>query len=501
MFNPRTHYPKSYQNRLHGSHSLAKESRNALTRKSLASLAIMQVVFLGLFAYLFGAIYKEGQYVHNLNIVYVDYDNGLIGSSVRAAYQKLQADRFPSLQERTDSDYPAPADLRRAVCKTDYWAALYVSPGASSRLQSALVGGVAAASYNDSDILTYIWNEARYPTIVDSSISASLQTLSEAARIVYSTESAVSGSLNLNNSAAISVFANPWTISSVNLQPTIQGARLVYNTLVIILILIQEFFYLGAINGLSMQLKIYARLFPHRIIISRNLISLTYTLCGSLCTTGMIWAFRSGWDVNGNQFALTWAILWLFAHVNFLSLDVLTIWLPPAFGPLSLITWVVFNVSSILVPFELSPSFYWWAYAIPAHGVFQVLIDIWSRGCNPKLYYALPVLFSLEIAGLILSSLGVYRRCHYAVLAEEGEEKAFRARHDALLKLEREKQQETNETTEGLGTDDSSPAAVAIQRNGSRQQEELAEEIERQATIADDERDELGKICSFGPSF
>jgi len=65
-----------------------------------------------------------------------------------------------------------------------------------------------------------------------------------------------------------------------------------------------------------------------------------------------------------------------------------------------------------------------WAYAIPAHGFFNILIDIWSGGCNPELYYALPVLFAYEISSFLLS-IGVCRRAHYCFLTEEKAEKEF----------------------------------------------------------------------------
>jgi hypothetical protein len=194
----------------------------------------------------------------------------------------------------------------------------------------ALAGGSAAAEYNRSNVLTYIWNEARYSAVVDSEISGNLQSLALAARLAYTSINGTGAIsvLSLSDPAAVSVFANPWQLISVDIQPTTQGSRLIYNTLTIILILIQEFFYLGTINALYARFKIYERLYPHRIILFRNLISLAYTFVGSLCVTGAIWAFRAGWNVNGNQFVLSWMILWLFAHANFLSLDVFTIWLP-----------------------------------------------------------------------------------------------------------------------------------------------------------------------------
>lgn len=195
---------------------------------------------------------------------------------------------------------------------------------------TALAGGSAATEYNRSDVLTYIWNEARYSATVDSTISANLQSLASAARLAYTSINGTGAMATLasTDSAAVSVFADPWQLTSVNIQPTTQGSRLIYNTLVVILILIQEFFYLGTVNALYARFKIYERLYPHRIIVYRNLISLSYTFVGSLSTTGAIWAFRAGWDVNANQFVLSWMVLWLFAHANFLSLDVFTVWLP-----------------------------------------------------------------------------------------------------------------------------------------------------------------------------
>jgi hypothetical protein len=296
----------------------SRMSRKAFLKAAATNFLLLQILFLGLFCYIFGSLFQQSSHVHNLNIVFVDYDNGVIGSSIRNAYAELQGDDFPSLQEQSSTKYPSPDQLTRAVCRTDYWGAIYVVPGASQRLENALSGSSSSSSYNRSDALVYIWNEARYPTAVDSAISGSIQALSSAARVAYS---AINGTgalqmLNISDPTSITVFANPWQLSEINIQPTTQGSRLIYNTLVIILILIQEFFYLGTINGLYAQFKFYVRFLPHRIILYRGMVSLAYTFCGSLCVTGSIWAFRVDWNVNSNQFALTWAILWLFAHVS-----------------------------------------------------------------------------------------------------------------------------------------------------------------------------------------
>ncbi|KAL4993270.1 hypothetical protein BDV10DRAFT_179457 [Aspergillus recurvatus] len=422
-------YPKAKERRVSLSEPALRRSRFAVLRTAAIFGLLLTLLFLSLFSYILGSLYQLTGHMHNLNVAFVDYDGGVIGKAVRQAYEQLRADSFPTVTEHSPSEYSQPQGLRSAVCNTDYWGALYVASGASDRLAAALSDAEIASSYNNSDVLTWIWNEARYPTVIDS-LANEIKVLSEAARVAYVQLNGTGAvqSLNASSAAAVAAYSNPWTLTSINIQPTTQGSRLVYNTLVIILILIQEFFFLATVNGLYVQFGLFGRVRPLRMILFRFMISALYTMAGSMCASGAVWAFRAGWDVNRSQWALSWITLWLFAHLNFLTLDVFAVWLPAPYVPMALISWVVMNVASIMVPFELSPAFYKWAYALPAHAVFNVLIDIWSGGCNPQLYYALPVLFAYELSSGILSGIGVYRRAHYAVIDSEREEKAWQER-------------------------------------------------------------------------
>ncbi|KAL2859244.1 hypothetical protein BJX68DRAFT_276639 [Aspergillus pseudodeflectus] len=470
-------YPRARQQRPSIHDPTVRPRRLALLKAATINLLLLQFLFLGLFCYLFGSLFQQtGHTQHQL--------------------------------ERPALFYPDPNSIDDAVCDIDYWAALYVAPNASNLLSAAVAGGSAAASYNKSDVMTMVWNEARYPTVVDSAISDNLKALVEAARVAYTQADGkqLIQTLNASDSAALAAFSNPWVLSSVNLQPTTQGSRAIYNTLVIILILIQEFFFLGYVNGLYQQFQLYTSLYPHRIAIVRQMISGTYTFIGSLCTTGAIWAFRHGWHVSGSQFVITWMALWLFAHLNFLVLDVFTIWLPPPYVPMALISWIAANVTSILLPFELSPAFYRVGYALPAHSIFNVLVDIWSRGCNPQLYYALPVLFVYEVVGLILSTVGVYRRSHYAMIEQEFAEKAMQDRIEAMV-LERQSQFHTDETGQGEEVETSETVREAgeapRQRRGTtatQPDEELSEMIRREMS-----RPKVDRVAtsrgSTGPCF
>jgi hypothetical protein len=494
-------YPRAHENRVPTSHPSFRGTRKAFIKAAATNFILLQLLFLSLFCYIYGAIFEQAPRTHQLQVIYVDYDGGLVGASIRDAYKSLQGNGFPTLFEHPPSEFPAPEDLRKEVCNTRYWAALYTSPGASNRLQTALTSHSTA--YDKADVLSYIWNEARYSAVIDSSISANLQTLSSTARIRYAADN-WTDTLDSLNTATISVLTNPWQLTSINIQPTTQGSRLIYNTLVIILVLIQEFFYLGTLNTLYETFKIYTRIDPHKIIFFRNLISGIYTLIGSLCTTGAIWAFRSGWNVNSNQFALTWAILWLFAHVNFLTLDVFTVWLPPPYIPMALITWAAFNVTSVLIPYALSPAFYRWSYVIPAHETYQVLVDIWSGGCNPQLHYALPVLFALELCGLFFSGLGVHRRCHYAVIKEEMEQQAFKLRVDRAAALEQQRDErlrkEQSVAPISAPYSDIHPTELEEERD-QNDRREIENVIGKEDVELQKMRRKIGRDLQLGPSF
>ncbi|UKZ48010.1 hypothetical protein TrVGV298_002246 [Trichoderma virens] len=480
-------YPRANENRVSASHPELTASRSAFFQAAAINFVLLQLLFFVLFCYLFGSLFQQTSRTHALEVLWVDYDGGIVGDAVRDAYSSLRSDGFPTLVERPKDEFPSERELREAVCSTKYWAALYTSPGSSEKLGLALSG--SASQHNQSNVLFYIWNEARYPIVLDAAISSNLQTLSNAARVVYANTSFALTTTTINDSTALLTYANPWILSSINIRPTTQGTRTVYNSICIVLILIQDFFYLASINGLYAQFNVYTKISPIRIIFTRNLISGIFTTVGSLLLTAAIWAFKAGWDVSGKQFGLNWLIVWLFAHVNFLAIDIFTIWLPPQYMPMALITWIVTNVTSILIPFSLSSRFYRWAYALPAHEAYEALTDNWSGGCNPHLHYALPILFAYEIIGILFTSVGVYKRCHFAIVAEEVAQEVMRLRVEAAMKLEREQNEPLVSSKDDNGESSSLKMGTTNFQNGMQRDTERKkrQDLEKEISELDDE--------------
>lgn len=133
-----SHYPKATVNRLHGHDKAIVGARMSLLKLAFYNLAILQVLFFLLFCYLFGSIFQQSSHVHNMHVLYVDYDGGLIGSAVKQGYGALQGKDFPTLNEGSVTQYPTPGDIDKAVCSTKYWAAIYTSPGATTRLEQGM---------------------------------------------------------------------------------------------------------------------------------------------------------------------------------------------------------------------------------------------------------------------------------------------------------------------------------------------------------------------------
>ncbi|PYH99779.1 nitrosoguanidine resistance protein SNG1 [Aspergillus ellipticus CBS 707.79] len=381
------------------------------------SFILLHLLFLGNMCYLYATQFRDSSRLHNLNMLYVDFDGGVVGHSVLDAYSGLQAASFPTLQISTVNHYPQPRDVRTAVCRGDYWGAVYANANASTSLASTLAGGT---TMTNSTALTYIWNGARYPAFAQSAIEANIMTLIEATRLAFygRNASSILQSASLSNPNSLNAFLDPITATEINIKTTDQGTRVLYNTVAFVMPIIQQFFFMMALNGISSQFQVLTKLSHWGNGLLRMCISLAYTCLGALCMAGYIWAFRESWAVNGNQFVLCWMTIWLYMHINFLIFDILTTFVPMQLMPFCVLTWAIMNVASTISPFELNPGFFRWGYALPAHETYQILVQIWSNGCENQLDKALPVLFAWWVATVGGAVYSIKHRCHAALVAE-----------------------------------------------------------------------------------
>ncbi|KAJ5950440.1 uncharacterized protein N7479_008853 [Penicillium vulpinum] len=398
-----------------------KELRPRFLPAVVAMFFFLQILFLVNMSYLYATQFRSTTRYHNFNLLYVDYDGGIIGKSLSDAYRQLQGDGFPTVLSGPSNEYPQVEDIREAVCRGDYWGAIYTTEGGSAALASALENGSSPPTS-----LTYIWNGVRYPVFSQGAVYSNFLKLIEVTRSTYyaNNGSSVAASANLSNPATLKTFLDPIHVEEINIKGTEQGAKVFYNTVSMVMPIIQQFFFVLTLNGISTSFGAFTKLSWKANGLIRGVASTLYTFTGSLVMTGYIWAFRETWGQRGSRFVLTWFILWLLMHINFLLFDIATAFIPIQFMPFLVLTWVILNVASTLSPFELSPGFFRWGYALPSHEAYEVLIQIWSGGCNNRLYRALPIMFSWWVVGITIAVYAMQHRCKTAVAAQEALDRA-----------------------------------------------------------------------------
>ena len=361
----------------------------------------LQVLFLANLCYLYGTAFQDGMRFSAMKVLYVDFDQGIIGKSVLKAYELVRSPAFPTIEQHSTAEYPTEDSLKRAVCKEGYWGAIYAKTNASLRLSTAIASPAAAENYNNADALGYVWNGAKYAAYAQT-VHASLTELVQVTGNVYSqaNETSIFATANVSNPSIASTLLQPIASTETDLLPTDQGTRFYYNTVSMVMPIIQQFFFLMAFNGISMNFNLFAVSLT-QLVSFRALVAFVYTFISALAMSGYIWVFREGWDVHSSQFGLTWMTIWLAMQVHYLLLEFVTTFVPMQFIPFAILTWIILNVSSTLSPFELSPGFYRWGYALPGRELYDTLLQVWTRGCNPYLGRSLPILWSWWIVGVV----------------------------------------------------------------------------------------------------
>ncbi|KAF2240999.1 hypothetical protein BU26DRAFT_525534 [Trematosphaeria pertusa] len=380
--------------------------------------------FLACSSYLFGTLYLSPGRHDNFHVLAIDYDGGVVGQAMAAAYQQLQGPSFFKLIYHSPEEFPTQEDMYHAVWEGKYWGAIAAAEGASDRLSAAIQGGEAATTYNAANALHYIWNQQRYTAFSNSIVQSAMQQLVTGTRIAYSKMNGTQASHFLNNTdpAAVQAFMNPISATAYNIQPAPFGSVILLNTVAMAMPVLQQFFFLLVLNGVAAKYQLYTKMTVHSSLLVRRIAGILFTFGAALCQTGYYWAFRENWNVNGNQFVLTWMTFWLLMHIHLLILDSISTIAPLPVMPFVVLLWVFLNIASTLSPLELQAGFYHWGIALPSHNAYSILITIWTGGSDNRLYRALPIMFAWWIVANLTTSATHIRACHLAYKFQQEEE-------------------------------------------------------------------------------
>jgi hypothetical protein len=422
--------------RFEGKPTLTDENRThfrdqewmGIRKKVIISITIGGIAFmlwfLACLSYMYGTFYLSSTRHAALHVLAVNYDGGVVGQAMESAYTQLKGPSFLTLEFRSPEEYPSEADIYQAVRRGDYWASVAVTAGASERLSAALQGGEAAAAYDPSKAVNYVWNQQYYTTFANSIVQAHITQLVAATRLAYNKINGTQASqaVKRTDPAAIQALLNPIQASGTNIAAATFGAFALFSTISMAMPILQQFFFLLVLNGVLGAHNLYRKMTVLSSMRFRRIAGLLFTFGAALCQTGYYWAFREDWDVNGTKFVLTWLTIWLLMHIHLLILDSISTIAPLPMMPFVVLFWVLVNVASAASPLELQPGFYHWGIVLPSHEAYSVMVTVWTGGAHNELYRALPILFSWWIVGNVTATLTHLRACHlaYKVDREQG---------------------------------------------------------------------------------
>jgi hypothetical protein len=400
-----------------------KSTRTKFIRQTTVGGILFMLWFIVTCTYFFGTLYRSSGRHRNFRVLAVDFDEGVIGQSVKAAYQQLNGPEFFNLEFHSPLEFPTEDDMFQAVRRGDFWGAISASEGASNRLEAAIQGGQAAATYDPREALHIVWNEQYYPAFALSVVYSGLQTLIGATRVSYNHINGTQASriLNQQDPAAVQALLNPIAATESNVKEASFGNAILLNTVGSVTPVLSQFFFLLALNGIMRGHQLYSKLTIRSSIMARRIAGLVYAFGAALCQAGYSWEFKENWDVNGNQFVLTWMTFWLVMMGHQLFLETIMTLAPLQAMPFTVLAWVFLNISSTLSPLELQAGFFHWAIALPGHNAYLTLVTIWSGGSRNRLYRTLPIMFSWVVAGLITTTLAHCRACHLAFKLERAD--------------------------------------------------------------------------------
>lgn len=406
----------SNANRTHFRHQEWKGIRAKVILQVAAGGLAFTLWFLACLCYVYGTLYLSPGRHAALHVLAVDHDGGVIGEALHAAYEQLKGPGFFTLVFHAPEEYPTEADMYQAVWNGDYWASISVTKGASDRLSAALHGGEAAASYDPLEALHYVWDQQYYTTTANSAIQGHMTQLVAVTRLAYSKINGTGALRGLNETdpTAVQAFFNPIQASATNIKTATFGTASLLNAVSMAMPVLQQFFFLLVLNGVLQAHNLYKKMTVLSSLRFRRIAGLLFTLSAALSQTGYIWAFRESWDVNGNQFVLTWMTYWLLMHIHVLILDTISTLAPLPVMPFVVLFWILVNIASALTPLELQAGFYHWAIALPSHEAYSVLVTIWTGGAHNRLYRSTPILFAWWIVANVTTTLAHIRACHLA---------------------------------------------------------------------------------------
>ena len=378
-----------------------------------AALMILAVMWANA-AHIYGLFHHQGAYVHRAKVALADFDGGAFGQALRTAAATNNGSYGNPTYVNVNIAGSSPEQIRHEVFKGTYWAAVVVEPGATARFENAVNG--SAQAYDPTNVYTYYVLDARYYTIYAANILPMAITTASTAAGIFSAQFVtplIASGQHANSTTALSALAGPARAVEMPAASQLFGNlddKAFINTLGTVLPILMQFFFIMAWNGICNGMHLYAAYDLRTHIMARLFWSTVWPIFTSLCSTGWTFAFRGSYHMDAKMFFAFWAVSWVFSMISFDFLDFCTGFIPMAFIPFIVLTWVIFNVTAALGPPELLNHWFRISYFFPSLHWYRTLITILTQGAYNNLRYTLPVLAAWLVIMKCLSPLATRNR-------------------------------------------------------------------------------------------
>ncbi|CAK7246296.1 MAG: hypothetical protein STHCBS139747_007923 [Sporothrix thermara] len=370
----------------------------------------------------------------NIKMLVVDFDRSSVGAALLAAVNEANGRPTNPTYEICSSALAGGADLcakpeqiRDAVFAGKYWGAVYAAAGVTAQYQ-ATIAGTNTTPYNASSAYVLYGNSARYAAFYPAVVLSNLQAIVEASSAIFmqQTSAPLLATLSSNGTVLsaekIQALLTPLgsTYTDTSYGSFTFGDRTVFNTLLIVVVVLCQFFFLMSLNGLSLAFKRFDNVSAKDYFKWRVPISISWALFGGLCITAWQLTFKEEYPINARLVFSLWTLYWVFAMIVFDVLDIVTAFVPPQFVPFCMFTWMITNVTSAGAPLELSNVFYRVSYFFPAHAMWLAEQHIWSQGGAYRLSISLPILAAWLVVAKTGTIFTLAPRRKLAALAKKG---------------------------------------------------------------------------------
>ncbi|KAI0087133.1 hypothetical protein BDY19DRAFT_1092222 [Irpex rosettiformis] len=362
------------------SHGILDEdegSRRALKmylKPVVGATVMIWLVIWSVLALYWGANWKVFSGLHNLDGWVVDFDGGIIGSTVISAYMNATgAKEQISWHVIPASEFPGgEADLPKAVLGEKCWIAVSISSGASDRLSAAIAS--ANTSYDNSAAVTLWGNEARNENAYSFFLEQQLEGPMPEAIAAFALQQSQQLGSNADSllRTAPKLVLSPLNYTLVNLKPfDIQVATAVDFVGLIYLLILSFIAALANFQARVMISGIDRRLRFKQLLILRFVAPFTIYFWLSFVFSLLSLFFKVPFDRKFGHagFFIYWMLSWSGMLALGLSLEAMITLLTPRFIPFFLVLWIIVNVSVVFFPVEILPTIFRYGYATPFYNV------------------------------------------------------------------------------------------------------------------------------------